>query len=50
MKNTTKFLLKINPNYLNSIKESELTEEIILYVLENGIDFNNDKFDRYVIH
>lgn len=47
MKKTTKFLLKINPNFLNKIKDNDLTEDIVIFALENGFDFNNDKYDRY---
>lgn len=28
MKRTTNFLIKLNPNYINKIKDEDLTEEI----------------------
>lgn len=54
MKTSYKFILKINPNYINKINESEIDNEILLYALENGYDFSKDyddkfcKFDIYV--
>lgn len=53
MKTSYKFILKINPNYLNKINESELNDEILLYALENGYDFAkdyNDKFCKFDIY
>lgn len=52
----TKTMLKLNPKYLNKLKEEDLNDEIILYALENGYDYNYDesdkfcKYDSYVIY
>lgn len=53
MKTSYKFILKINPNYLNKINESQLNDEILLHALENGYDFSkdyNDKFCKFDIY
>ena len=47
MKKSIQFLLKLNPKYLNRIKEEDLSEEIVLFALEKGFDYKDDKLDRY---
>ena len=47
MKNSIKFLIKINPNYINKIEDEELTEEMVLYALKCGFKYQNDINNRY---
>lgn len=50
MKFTTKLLIKLNPSFLNNVDESELTDEIIIYALENGYDYNKDINDKFCMY